>query len=541
MPDPLVLAEEFSYTYPELDHPALGDITLEIEAGSFVLLAGESGSGKSSLLRAVAGLVPHFYGGTASGDLRVDGMSVRESGPGELARVCGSVFQDPETQVVMSGVRAEIGLTLEHRGEPPEAVGRAVEETALALGIEGLLDRRTETLSGGELQRVALAGALAHRPRLLLLDEPTAQLDPVAGDELIWLLRRLNEEWGTTILLAEHRLERCLGAADRVLALETGRIVCDGAPPEFLRWAVDGGRESFVTPLARMFALAGAEPLPTSVKQARAALDPAAIGGPASAQAATTVARRARRWRRSAGSPAAALSVRGLWCELDEGPVVLRSIELELEPGERVALMGRNGAGKSTLLRHINGLVSPTRGTVQTDGRVALLMQTPGDYLVRERAGDEVDERALVEAGLAGRADANPADLSGGERQRLALEIVLAGSVPAVTLLDEPTRGMDARRKRLLGERLQRLAERGSAVLVATHDTAFAADFADRVVLMGQAIVIADGPAGSVLGGGWHFAPEVARCLGGRGEALTPEAGAPILERLLVGRSLAPG
>ncbi|MBA2763664.1 MAG: ATP-binding cassette domain-containing protein, partial [Thermoleophilaceae bacterium] len=383
----MVLAERFSYAYPELDRPALGEITLEIEAGSFVLLAGESGSGKSSLLRAVAGLVPHFHGGSARGELRVDGMSIRDCGPGELAGVCGSVFQDPETQIVMSGVRAEIGLALEHRGEPPEVVARAVEEIALALGIEGLLDRRTETLSGGELQRVALAGALAHRPRLLLLDEPTAQLDPVAGDELIWLLRRLNEEWGTTVLLAEHRLERCLGAADRVVALEGGRIVCDGQPADFLRWAVDGARESFATPLARMFALAGADSLPTSVKQARAALGPVPDEArPARIEAGAARGRRTRRRQRSEGAPAAALSVRGLWCELGEGPVVLRSIDLELAPGERVALMGRNGAGKSTLLRHVNGLVSPTRGTVEANGRVALLVQNPGDYLVRERA-----------------------------------------------------------------------------------------------------------------------------------------------------------
>ncbi len=197
---------------------------------------------------------------------------MREHGPGELAAVCGTVFQDPETQVVMGGVRAELQLPLEHRGEPPAAVARAVEETALALGVAHLLDRRTDTLSGGELQRVAIAAALVHRPALLLLDEPTSQLDPVAGDELIWLLRRLNEEWGTAVVIAEHRLERCLPAADRVLAIEGATIACDAAPREFLDWAATRQRRARRRPPRACSSSAGLAPPPVSVKEARATL-----------------------------------------------------------------------------------------------------------------------------------------------------------------------------------------------------------------------------------------------------------------------------
>ena len=237
----VVRAERFGYRYAGAEAASLREVSLSIEEGSFCVLAGVSGSGKSTLLRALCGLVPHFHGGDAAGELVVAGLSVRENGPGELARACGTVFQDPETQVVMGGVRAELALPLEQRGQAPGAVARAVEEVALALGIGHLLERRTETLSGGELQRVAIAAALVHRPRLLLLDEPTSQLDPVAGDELIWMLRRLNEEWGTAVVLAEHRLERCLPAADRVVALERGVVACDAAPREFLDWAVDAG------------------------------------------------------------------------------------------------------------------------------------------------------------------------------------------------------------------------------------------------------------------------------------------------------------
>ena len=294
MPEPILIAESFSYSYPESARPALDGVSLELAPGSFTILAGESGSGKSTLLRAACGIVPHFHGGEASGEFSVAGMSVRDHGPSELSQVCGTLFQDPESQVVMSGVRAEIALALEHRGAPPAAVARAVEEAALALGVAHLLDRRADTLSGGELQRVALAASLAHRPALLLLDEPTSQLDPVAGDELIWLLRRLNEEWGTTVVIAEHRLERCLPAADRAIALDAGRIACDAEPSDFLAWAA-AERPPLATPAARLFSLAGLRPLPASVKQARQALATAGLKPEPELRAPSTEHRAPRR------------------------------------------------------------------------------------------------------------------------------------------------------------------------------------------------------------------------------------------------------
>jgi energy-coupling factor transport system ATP-binding protein len=398
--------------------------------------------------------------------------------------------------------------------------------------VAQLLDRRTDTLSGGELQRVAIAAALVHRPALLVLDEPTSQLDPVAGDELIWMLRRLNEEWGTAVVLAEHRLERCLPAADRVVALERGAVACDAPPREFLDWAVasDG---ALATPAARLFALAGLGPLPASVKEARSRLGDAGLMPAATPPAPEEPVRWLFRRRRRDDGPPPALELRGVWLEIEDGPSVLRGLDLTLRPGERVALMGRNGAGKSTMLRLAKGLAEPTRGTLRRAGEVALLLQNPGDYLVHEHAHEETGAEGLVAAGLAGREQANPRDLSGGERQRLALEVVLAGGPPAALLLDEPTRGMDRPRKQALADRVASIAAAGAAVVVATHDTEFAASFADRVVLMGQGVVIADGAPTEVLGGGWHFSTEVARTLGGA--ALTAEDGARVLARELVG------
>jgi energy-coupling factor transport system ATP-binding protein len=293
---------------------------------------------------------------------------------------------------------------------------------------------------------------------------------------------------------------------------------------------------ALVTPGARLFSLAGLTPLPASVKQARAALRMSGLlpEGAVPEADAPTPGRRPRLRRRSA---AAALELRGVWHELRDGPVLLRDVDLRLDRGERVVLMGRNGAGKSTLLKHAKGLLEPTRGRVSAAGDVALLLQNPGDYLIHEHADEEAGAGAVERAGLAGRERANPRDLSGGERQRLALEIVLATDAPpAVALLDEPTRGMDRARKNALAERLSTLADGGAAAMVATHDTEFAATFADRVVLMGQGVVIADGPAAAILSGGWHFATEVARILGGAGGALTPEDGLPLIDRELVAR-----
>ena len=235
MAEPALEIAALEYRYPGAGAIALAGIDLRIEAGEFVVLAGRSGSGKSTLLRAACGLVPHFHGGEVSGSVAVGGRSTRTTGPAELATSVGFVAQEPETQVVSTTVQAELELPLELRGAGAVETARAVEETALALAIEPLLDRTTDSLSGGELQRVALGAALVPGPPLLLLDEPTSQLDPVAGDELIALLRRLNEEWGVTVLLGEHRLERCLAAADRVVALDAGRVLYDGAPERLRR------------------------------------------------------------------------------------------------------------------------------------------------------------------------------------------------------------------------------------------------------------------------------------------------------------------
>jgi energy-coupling factor transport system ATP-binding protein len=547
---PALSIDGLTYAYPNTGLSALRNIDLHLAPGELALLAGRSACGKSTLLRASCGLVPHFHGGEIEGAIEVAGIDAIANGPGELAAVVGYVAQDPETQVVSTTVAAEIELPLEMRGDQPSSRARAVEEVALALAIPHLLDRAVDTLSGGELQRVALAAALVTRPKLVLLDEPTSQLDPVAGDELIWLLRRLNEEWGVTILLAEHRLERCLAAADRVVAMASGSIAFDGRPRDFLTWA-QASDTALETPAARLFSLAGIEPLPVGVRDARRTLASAGRGGETSRTPSALnffggagsaspgrIDEKVQAVRRgSDSSSTTVVEVRDLWVELVLGDAprdVLKGIDLDVHRGERVALMGRNGAGKSTLLKTVAGLVDPVRGKAEASAGIALLTQNPSDYLVRERVGDELPgdagRVALQVVGLERAIDTDPRDLSGGERQRLALAIALAGrmsggDLPGAVALDEPTRGMDRARKADLVDLIGDLAGRGAGLLVATHDVEFAAAFAERVVLLGDGVVIADAPATEVLSGGWYFATEVARVLDEPG-VITPEQGA---------------
>jgi energy-coupling factor transporter ATP-binding protein EcfA2 len=529
--------QDVSYRYPDARQPALEDVSFALEPGEFCLLASLSGHGKSTLLRAACGLVPHFHGGRFEGRVTLAGLDTREHGPARLGALAGALFQDPETQLVMSSVRSELALAQESRGHSAAAVARGVEEIALALGVEGLLDRPTHELSGGEQQRVALGAALAGRPRLLLLDEPTSQLDPVAGDELIALLRRLNEEHDTTILLAEHRLERCLSSADRVIALRDGRIAHDGPPRGFLEWAARAD-PALQTPSAKLFALTGLHPPPVGVKQARTALRRRGLlpeeregsggGDPSDTGPAARVRPRAHTRTRARGG--VALELHRLWHEIPNGPAILRGVDLTVHAGESVALMGRNGAGKSTLLRHAAGLLAPTRGRLTSSGRVALLLQNPGDYFLHDRLDRETSAAALARAGLSGMGERNPRDLSGGQRQRLALAIVTdGGGDPAVLALDEPTRGMDRLAKAELAADLRARARDGQAVIVATHDAEFACACATRTVLLAEGRVIADGPAAELLAGGWYFATETARVLGGAGGALSPEEGAALL------------
>jgi energy-coupling factor transport system ATP-binding protein len=426
----LAVVDDLGFAYTA-GAPVLDGVSLQIEEGEHVALLGPSGSGKSTLLRALAGLVPHFHGGVFSGSVVVGGIDTREVRPTELAGTVASVFQDPEDQIVMAKVLNEVAFGLENTGVASGEIWSRVDEALALVGAEQLGGRLTSELSGGELQRVSLASALALHPRLLLLDEPTSQLDPEAAESFFDLIEHLP----CAVLVSEQRPARPLARCDRVVFMDGGAIVLDAPREQALEW------------------LAQHRPLYLP-------------------HAPDVVAR-----------------VSGVRFSYGER-VVLENASIEVRRGEVVALVGPNGVGKTTLAQVAAGLLEPEHGEA-TRQRAAYLAQDPGRHLVTERVVDEValgadEERAraaLAKLGLADHADRHPRDLSAGERERLALAAVLVTD-PDFLVLDEPTRGVDPERKVELA-RLLRAEAAARGTLVVTHDLPWAAEVADRVVELG--------------------------------------------------------
>ena len=432
----LVDVSRLEFSYPGAAEPALHDVSLRLEPGEVVALLGPSGSGKSTLLRALSGLVPHFHGGRFAGSVLVAGVDTRRSRPAVLAGTTAAVFQDPEDQVVMALVRNEVAFGLENLGVTSEEIWPRTEEALDAVGALHLAERRTAELSGGELQRVCLASALALRPQLLLLDEPTSQLDPDAAERFLGLVGEL----GVTTVLSEQRTGRALALADRVLFMEGGRILADAAREDGLAWLAEH-RAHYLPPR------------------------PGILGGSPSGEAVSRL--------------------EGIRFAYRGGSEFLGGASLEVRRGEVVALEGPNGSGKTTLAKIASGLLQPDAGTVWREGRAGYLSQDPGRYLVRDRVLDEValgvggDQAcalgALRRVGLAWAAERHPRDLSSGERERLGLAAV-AVAEPDLLVLDEPTRGIDPDRKAEIANWLAEYAAAGRGVLVATHDRTFPVD-----------------------------------------------------------------
>ncbi|MFJ6616279.1 ABC transporter ATP-binding protein [Kitasatospora sp. NPDC091335] len=516
----MITFEQVSVRYADSAAPALSDVDLTVPEGELCLLVGPSGSGKSTLLGTVSGLVPHFTGGVLHGRVTVGGRDTREHRPRELADLVGTVGQDPLAHFVTDTVEDELAYGMESLGLPGDVMRRRVEETLDLLGLADLRDRSLSSLSGGQQQRVAIGSVLTVHPRVLVLDEPTSALDPGAAEEVLAVLQRLVHDLGTTVLMAEHRLERVVQYADQVLLLTPGAPPVLGEPAEVMT------HSPVHPPVVGLGRLAGWRPLPLSVRDARRRAAPlrAELDGRAPAAAAV-----------ASGEPIATagrLAVR-------RGPVpALRGVDLALRPGEITALMGRNGAGKSTLLGSLVGLHSPASGSVRVGGRtphrtrpadlireVGLVPQDPRDLLYGESVAAECAAadtdagaaagtcRALVERLLPGIADdTHPRDLSEGQRLTLALSVVLTAR-PPLLLLDEPTRGLDYAAKARLVEILRSLAAEGHAVLLATHDVELAAELAHRTVILAEGEIVADGPTAEVVVSSPAFAPQVAKVL----------------------------
>jgi energy-coupling factor transport system ATP-binding protein len=516
--------EDVTIRYSGQPEPVLRRVDLHVPEGELCLVVGETGSGKSTLLRSVNGLVPHFTGGTLTGRVQVAQRDTRTHRPRDLADVVGVVGQDPQASFVADVVEDELAFGMEWLGLPPEVMRRRVEETLDMLGLADVRRRAMSTLSGGQQQRVAIGAALTAHPKVLVLDEPTSALDPQAAEDVLAALQRLVHDLGTTVLLAEHRLERVVQYSDRVVHLPGDGRVVDGPPAQIM------AASPIAPPVVELGRLAGWEPLPLSVRDARRA---------AGELRASLADRRPSRTVAAITPGPPLATTEGLTVRYGD-TVALRMVDFTVHPGEIVALMGRNGAGKSTVLAALVGLVQPTAGSVSTGGLIphradpadvvraaGLVPHQPADLLYAETVAAEcssADRDAGVEPGTCRAVlkrlapevndDVHPRDLSEGERLALALAVVLTAR-PPLLLLDEPTRGFDYAAKRRLTTIIRDVVAAASnrGVVLATHDVELVAELATRVVVIADGEVVADGPTADVVVGSPVFAPQVAKIL----------------------------
>lgn len=518
----MIVFDHVTITYAGDTAPTLTDVNLTIPEGELVLVVGRTGTGKTTFLRAINGLVPHFTGGHMAGRVLVDGRDTATHPPRELADLVGVVPQDPMSGFVTDTVEDELAYGMECLGIAPDVMRRRVEETLDLLGLADLRQRPLRSLSGGQRQRVAIGAVLTPHPRVLVLDEPTSALDPGAAEEVLAALQRLVHDLGVTVVMAEHRLERVVQYADQIIIVPgDGQPLLLGSPPEVMRSA------PIAPPVVELGRLAGWHPLPLSVRDARRAAGPLRgllAGRTPHLRAVPTATAQVASTDRLAVRYGASLALRG--------------VTLAVSAGEIVALMGRNGAGKSTLLNALVGIGPRPDGGARVGGRdprgipgrellrsVGLVPQEPGDLLECLTVADECrasdrdsgcqtgTTRALlalmapeVEDGI------HPRDLSEGQRLLLVLCLILAAR-PPLLLLDEPTRGLDYPTKARLARVLADLAEAGHAIVLATHDVELVAEVADRVVILADGEVVADGPTTEVVTSSPMFAPQVAKIL----------------------------
>jgi energy-coupling factor transport system ATP-binding protein len=522
--------KNLTYTYPDKKEKSLRNINLQIFPGEFVLIVGGSGSGKSSLIRSIASLAPDFYGGKQEGDIFINNKNLKTTNRRKLVQTLGIVFQNPESQLVMTDTEQEIAFGLENIGTEEKTIKRRIMEVTSALSLSDFKNSFIAQLSGGQKQKVALASVLAMQPEILLLDEPTSQLDPIAGEEILTMVRRLNEENGTTVILVEQKLERCFHFADRILVMEEGKIVKDSRDiGEIVKWAVKKENQ-YIPPLSKLFAKAGYRDIPLTIKSGRNIIGKENLMKEES-KVVKTIPEKSNNIEKSI------LKMKNIWFNYDSEHEVLRNINLDIKKGSFSVIMGENGGGKTTLLKILNGLLRPTKGKVEVMGRnikklkieeisknVGYLSQNPKDYLFLPTVKEEMEftiknlhlekeayiDDLLDKLEILEYKQSNPRDLSTGERQRVALATVLASN-PKILLLDEPTRGLDYDIKEKLGKILKKFQEEGMTIIMVTHDIEFAAEYAEDVILLYEGDIIEKGNKKEVLTKSTFYSPQISR------------------------------
>lgn len=515
----MITFNSVSLIYPHSLRTVFDNLTFTIDEGEMVLVIGATGSGKSSLLRLINGLVPHHTGGILAGDISVDGISTSLTKPGGLAHLIGIVGQNPAHGFVTDTVEEELVFGMEALNFAPDVMRKRVEEILDLLSLAHLRSRSISTLSGGEQQRVAIGSALVMHPKVLVLDEPTSALDPIAAEEVLSILHRLVHDLGLTVVISEHKLERVIGFADRIIAISAdGKTEID-IPEEILK------KSAIAPPMVHLARALNLDSVGTSVREVRRMTNHLRDFAPLISQP-----------ERVCGETIVAINkLNHVYGE----KVALREISLEFKSGEITAVMGRNGAGKSTLFKSIVGFHKSTNGQIkvlgtdptQLHGRkrlstIGYIPQEPSDLLIhpsvaKECAASDRDNGLedgstfafLIRLTPTVNPEAHPRDLSEGQRLSLVLALILC-SAPDVLIMDEPTRGLDYQAKSLLVDTLVSYARNlGKCVLIATHDVELVAEVADRVVFLADGDVVADGPTLDVLLSSPAFAPQVAKVM----------------------------
>lgn len=496
----ILSCENVAFKYNESTDYAISDCTFSVKKGEKIMLCGASGSGKSTLLRLLKReLSPR---GELSGNITLMGKDRSELSDRESAEKIGFVMQSPDSQTVCDKVSAELAFGLESFGVKSGEIQSRVGEMAAFFGIEPLYDRDISTLSGGQKQLVALCSVMATDPDILLLDEPTAQLDPVAARELLDILDRLNKEMGVTIIIAEHDPEELFDSCDKILYLEKGKTEFFGTPALTAKYFVKNALEGFLPETAKAFARL-CDDLPLNVRQGRAKLEK--LGVTDIPKQAVTDTERAEPY---------ALQCKNLWQRYEkDSHDILKGCDLAVRKGECYGLLGSNGGGKSTLLRVICGLCKPYMGNVSLFGKkqkaykngslfremLAFLPQEPVTMFVKESVREDLlqsGDKAAVEnvsqrMGIEHLLDRHPWDLSGGEIQKCAFGKILLAD-PKIIVLDECTKGMDSFAKKALGDILLGLKDEGRTILLVTHDLEFAAQYCDRCGLLFDGKIVAE-------------------------------------------------
>jgi energy-coupling factor transport system ATP-binding protein len=527
----IIVIENLSYTYPKSKEPALKNINLRVKEGEFLAIMGKTGAGKTTLCLALNGIIPQFYeNGKIEGEVIVDGLSTRQTPIQKLALSVGMVFQDFESQIFGVTVEEDVGFGLSNIGLPKEEILKRINEALAIVRLNGYEKRDVGTLSGGEIQRLAIADVLAMRPKILVLDEPTSQLDPIGKEEVFSVILTLRKKLGTTIIMAEHKSEEIAQYADRVIILNNGEVALEGGPKDLFK-KVDEVYDLGVRPpqvcelidkLKRQKKISFNQ-FPLSLDEAYEAYVRAFSLKKVHKQFSFDLF---NSFNKAEALPI--IEVEDLWYTYPNGVSAIQGISLSIHKGEFLAIVGQNGSGKTTLVKHFNGLLKPTKGKVIVDGintskstvgalarKVGYVFQNPDHQIFAttvyeeiayglknmKLSKDEVDKRvkeALTFVGLEGYEDKNPFLLKKGERQRVAFASIFAMK-PQIFIVDEPTTGQDYQGSENMMKMLKKLNEKGCTIIIITHDMRIVAEYAQRIIVLSKGKILADGPTRAIF------------------------------------------